>query len=60
MDMDFVVVDLSCTHNVILEKLALEDLGVVISIEHLAMKFKTPTRVRISQCNQKVTRDCYL
>lgn len=39
LSMDFMVVDLDYTHNAIMSRLALEDLGAMISLEHLAMKF---------------------
>lgn len=45
------VVDLDCTHNIIMGRLALEDLGPVISLEHLGMKFWTPEGVGITRCD---------
>lgn len=51
LTMDFVVVDLGCIHNVIIGRPALDDLGAVISLEHLAMKFRTPEGVGIAQCD---------
>lgn len=39
LDLDFVVVNLNCTHNIVMGRPVLEDLGVVISLEHLTMKF---------------------
>lgn len=58
--MEFVVVDLECTHNVIMGRLFLEDLGAIISLEHLTMKFRMPEGVGIARCEQKAARDCYL
>lgn len=52
--MDFVVENLSCSHIVMLGKLGLEDLGALILMEHLCMKFRMPTRVEVAQCNQKI------
>ncbi|XP_031108658.1 uncharacterized protein LOC116013145 [Ipomoea triloba] len=60
IEMEFVVVDLSCSHNMILGRPGLEDLGALISLEHLCMKFLTPNRIGVVRCDQKAARDCYL
>ncbi|XP_031116523.1 uncharacterized protein LOC116020181 [Ipomoea triloba] len=60
IDMEFVVVDLSCSHNMILGRPELEDLGALISLEHLCLKFRTPNGIGVARCDQKVARDCYL
>lgn len=43
LEMEFVVVQLECSHNVILGRPGLEDLGALISLKNLCMKFRTPT-----------------
>lgn len=43
--MEFVVVRLNCTYNVILGRPGLEDLGALVSVENLCMKFSTPEGV---------------
>ncbi|XP_019161771.1 PREDICTED: uncharacterized protein LOC109158277 [Ipomoea nil] len=60
LDMKFIVVDLTCSHNAILGRPGLEDLGALISIEHLCMKFCTPSGVGTVRCDRKVARHCYL
>ncbi|XP_031102019.1 uncharacterized protein LOC116005926 [Ipomoea triloba] len=60
IDMEFVVVDLSCSHNMILGRPRLEDLGALISLEHLCLKFLTPNGIGVARCDQKAARDCYL
>lgn len=42
VDMDFVVVNLSCVHNVILGRPGISQLGAMISMPHLCIKFQTP------------------
>ncbi|XP_019178888.1 PREDICTED: uncharacterized protein LOC109174051 [Ipomoea nil] len=59
-EVEFVVVKISCAHNIILGRPALEDLRCVISMEHLCLKFPTPTGVGIARGDQKVSRSCYL
>ncbi|XP_031107348.1 uncharacterized protein LOC116012024 [Ipomoea triloba] len=60
IEMEFVVVDLSCSHNMILGRPGLEDLGALISLEHLCLKFQTPNGIGVARCDQKAARDCYL
>lgn len=60
IDVDFVVVDVDCAHNIILGRSALEDLGSIISQEHLAMKFHTLIGVGVACCDQRAARDCYI
>ncbi|XP_019173004.1 PREDICTED: uncharacterized protein LOC109168436 [Ipomoea nil] len=60
LDMKFIVVNLACSHNAILGRPGLEDLGALISIEHLCLKFRTPSGVGMVRCDRRVTRDCYL
>lgn len=51
IDLDFLVVDVDCVQNIILGRPALEDLGAIISMEHLAMKFHTPSGIGIARSN---------
>ncbi|XP_019159714.1 PREDICTED: uncharacterized protein LOC109156332 [Ipomoea nil] len=60
LSMKFIVVDLACSHNAILGRPGLEDLGALISIEHLCLKFRTPNGIGTVRCDRKVARDCYL
>ncbi|XP_019172919.1 PREDICTED: uncharacterized protein LOC109168362 [Ipomoea nil] len=60
LSMKFIVVDLACSHNDILGRPGLEDLGALISIEHLCLKFRTPNGIGTVRCDRKVARDCYL
>ncbi|XP_031104440.1 uncharacterized protein LOC116007921 [Ipomoea triloba] len=60
LDMEFVVVKLTSTHNIILGRPGLEDLGAVVSLEHLCLKFRTPEGVGVARCDQRIARSCYL
>ncbi|XP_019184278.1 PREDICTED: uncharacterized protein LOC109179169 [Ipomoea nil] len=60
LNMKFIVVDLVCSHNAILDRPSLEDLGALISIEHLCLKFRTPSGIGTVRCDRRVARDCYL
>ncbi|XP_019163610.1 PREDICTED: uncharacterized protein LOC109159953 [Ipomoea nil] len=60
LSMKFIVVNLACLHNAILGRPGLEDLGALISIEHLCLKFRTPNGIGTVRCDRKVARDCYL
>ncbi|XP_019150581.1 PREDICTED: uncharacterized protein LOC109147378 [Ipomoea nil] len=60
LDMKFIVVNLTCSHNAILGRPGLEDLGALISIEHLSLKFRTPNGIGTVSCDRRITRDCYL
>ncbi|XP_031090958.1 uncharacterized protein LOC115995951 [Ipomoea triloba] len=59
-EVEFVIVRLGGAHNIILGRPALEDLRCVISMEHLCLKFPTPTGVGTARGDQKVSRSCYL
>ncbi|XP_031111915.1 uncharacterized protein LOC116015888 [Ipomoea triloba] len=59
-EVEFVVVKSECAHNIILGRPALEDLRSIISMEHLCLKFPTPTGVGVARGDQKVSRSCYL
>ncbi|XP_031115825.1 uncharacterized protein LOC116019673 [Ipomoea triloba] len=60
INMEFVVVDLKSAHNIILERPGLEDLGAVVSLEHLCLKFRTPEGVGTIICDRQAARSCYL
>ncbi|XP_031106343.1 uncharacterized protein LOC116010996 [Ipomoea triloba] len=48
-EVKFVVTKIECAHNIILGRPALEDLQSVISMEHLCLKFPTPTGVGVAR-----------
>ncbi|XP_031090959.1 uncharacterized protein LOC115995952 [Ipomoea triloba] len=48
-EVEFVVVKIECAHNIILDRPALEDLRSIISMEHLCLKFPTPTGVGVAR-----------
>ncbi|VFQ70687.1 unnamed protein product [Cuscuta campestris] len=60
MRMDFVVVDIKCTHNAILGRPGLEDLGGALSLEHLCLKFRTPKGVGRVLGDQPAAKKAYL
>ncbi|XP_019181978.1 PREDICTED: uncharacterized protein LOC109177132 [Ipomoea nil] len=60
LSMKFIVVNLAYSHNAILGRPGLEDLGALISIEHLCLKFRTPSGIGTVRCDRRVARDCYL
>ncbi|VFQ93639.1 unnamed protein product [Cuscuta campestris] len=60
LDMEFMVVQLDCTHHLILGRPGLEDLECVISPVHLCLKFSTPTGVGVAKGNQSLSRSCYV
>ncbi|XP_031099837.1 uncharacterized protein LOC116004036 [Ipomoea triloba] len=60
MNMEFIVVKLTCAHNIILGRPALEDLKAVISMEHLCMKFPTPYGIGVARGDQRAARSCYV
>ncbi|XP_019179294.1 PREDICTED: uncharacterized protein LOC109174517 [Ipomoea nil] len=60
LSMKFIMVNLACSYNAILGRPGLEDLGALISIEHLCLKFRTPNGIGTVRCDRRVARDCYL
>ncbi|CAH9143682.1 unnamed protein product [Cuscuta epithymum] len=60
LNMEFVVVRLTCAHNLILGRPGLEDLQCIVSPAHLCIKFPTPTGVGIARGSQKLARTCYI
>ncbi|VFQ98421.1 unnamed protein product [Cuscuta campestris] len=56
---EFLVVRLLGSHNLILGRPALEDLDSVISVKYLSMKFLTDSGVGVCRGNQKLARLCY-
>lgn len=57
--MEFVVVKMTCAHNLILGRPGLAGLGGFISMEHLCLKFHTAARVGIVEGDQHMARRCY-
>ncbi|VFQ73945.1 unnamed protein product [Cuscuta campestris] len=60
LDMEFVVVGIISSTNIILGRPGLEDLECVISPRHLCIKFPTPHGVGIARGSQRVSRAWYL
>ncbi|VFQ77991.1 unnamed protein product [Cuscuta campestris] len=56
---EFLVVRLLGSHNLILGRPALEDLDSVTSVKYLSMKFPTDSGVGVCRGNQKLARLCY-
>nr|GMD14743.1 uncharacterized protein LOC109190936 [Ipomoea batatas] len=59
MHMEFVVVKVTCAHNLILGRPGLVGLGGLISMEHLRLKFHTVAGVGIVRGDQHLARKCY-
>ncbi|XP_019159996.1 PREDICTED: uncharacterized protein LOC109156598 [Ipomoea nil] len=60
LDMEFIVVRLTCAHNIILGRPALEDLKAIVSVEHLCMKFPTPNGIGVVRGDRRAARSCYV
>ncbi|VFQ83189.1 unnamed protein product [Cuscuta campestris] len=60
LKMEFMVVSISCAHNMILGRPGLEDLECVISPYYLCMKFPTPSGIRVARGDQNLARPCYV
>ncbi|XP_031120929.1 uncharacterized protein LOC116024169 [Ipomoea triloba] len=58
--MEFVVVDLACVHNAILGRPGISQLGAIISMPHLCMKFQTPEGVGTVRGDPQSARRCYV
>ncbi|XP_019195819.1 PREDICTED: uncharacterized protein LOC109189661 [Ipomoea nil] len=58
-ELEFVVVNLHCVHNVILGRPAIMRVGGIISILHLCMKFPTPAGVEVVRGDVQSARKCY-
>ncbi|VFQ84065.1 unnamed protein product [Cuscuta campestris] len=56
---EFMVVRLLGSHNLILGRPALEDLDSVTSVKYLSMKFSTDSGIGVCRGNQKLARLCY-
>ncbi|XP_019189151.1 PREDICTED: uncharacterized protein LOC109183480 [Ipomoea nil] len=57
--MEFVVVNLRCVHNVILGRLTIMKVRGIISMPHLCMKFPTPAGVGVLLGDVQSARKCY-
>ncbi|VFQ69046.1 unnamed protein product, partial [Cuscuta campestris] len=60
LKMEFMVVSISCAHNMILGRPGLEDLECVISPYYLCMKFPTPSGIGVARGDQRLARSCYV
>ncbi|XP_019193711.1 PREDICTED: uncharacterized protein LOC109187795 [Ipomoea nil] len=58
-ELEFVVVNLHCVHNVILGRPAIMRVGGIISMPHLCMKFPTPAGVGVVRGDVQLVRKCY-
>ncbi|XP_031101818.1 uncharacterized protein LOC116005716 [Ipomoea triloba] len=58
--MEFIIVDLACVHNVILGRPGISQLGAIISMPHLCMKFQTPEGVGTVRGDPQSARRCYV
>ncbi|XP_019160797.1 PREDICTED: uncharacterized protein LOC109157353 [Ipomoea nil] len=58
-ELEFIVVNLHCVHNVILGRPAIMRVGGIISMPHLCMKFPTPAGVGVVQGDVQSARKCY-
>ncbi|XP_019197163.1 PREDICTED: uncharacterized protein LOC109191031 [Ipomoea nil] len=58
-ELEFVVVNLHCVHNVILDRPAIMRVGGIVSMSHLCMKFPTPAGVGVVRGDVQSTRKCY-
>ncbi|XP_019150965.1 PREDICTED: uncharacterized protein LOC109147762 [Ipomoea nil] len=59
-DMEFIVVNLACVHNVILGRPGIAQIGAIISMPHLCMKFQTPAGVGVLRGDIRLARKCYV
>lgn len=59
IDVDFLVVDVGSSYNVVLGRSTLCSLRDVISQPHLCLKFPTPEGMGIVKGNQVMARECY-
>ncbi|XP_019159667.1 PREDICTED: uncharacterized protein LOC109156267 [Ipomoea nil] len=60
VDMEFIVVNLACVHNVILGRPGISQIGAIISMPHLCMKFQTPEGVGVLRGDVRSTQKCYM
>lgn len=59
VDIDFLVVDVASSYNVVLGRSTLCSLKAVVSQPHLCLKFPTPDGVGIVKGDQKMAKECY-
>ena len=58
--LNFCILDIPASYNMILGRSGLHALEAVVSTLHLAMKFPTPGGIGVVKGNQKMSRTCYL
>ncbi|XP_022871361.1 uncharacterized protein LOC111390535 [Olea europaea var. sylvestris] len=58
--MEFLIVDSQSAYHGVLGRPALKELGAVISIQHLCIKFPTKNGVVMVRGDQRGSRECYL
>ncbi|XP_072084755.1 uncharacterized protein [Arachis hypogaea] len=59
LSIDFIVVDVASTYNTLIGRTILNQLGAVVSIPHLCMKFPIPEGISTIRGDQKLARKCY-
>ncbi|XP_019178344.1 PREDICTED: uncharacterized protein LOC109173560 [Ipomoea nil] len=59
-EMEFIVVNLACVHNIILGRPGIAQIGAIISMPHLCMKFRTPAGVGVLRGDIRSARKCYV
>lgn len=59
VEMEFIVVHLACIHNAILGRPGIAQLGAIISMSHVCMKFHTPEGVGVVRGDPRSARRCY-
>lgn len=60
VEMEFLEIRLECVHNAILSRPSISQIGVVIYIPNLCMKFQTLEGVRTLRGDVRSTRKCYV
>jgi hypothetical protein len=59
-NIDFLMVRLKSTYNIILGRTALNLFGAIVSTSHLTVKFPTPKGIGIEKGNQVEARSCHI
>ncbi|XP_031097005.1 uncharacterized protein LOC116001256 [Ipomoea triloba] len=60
VEMEFIVVNLACVHNVILGRPGIAQMRAIIFMPHLCMKFPTPEGVGVVRGDPRSARLCYV